>query len=273
MSTEKIDSHGTILKQDWDLSRIKSNPVFLWAHNSDEMPLGRITEIGVEDGELRGTVEFAPEDINPNAPKVYKAYKTGFLRGCSVGFRSHDIRIEEHDDVKVPILSKNELYELSAAPVPSNSETVSKMLDRMLAESTAADERGINMEKQMELEEVQTALAESEEKRAVVVKERDVLIERIAALEESRGQLEERAKKAEAKLVEGEISALIGKKMTPKEAEVLTEMRSVSHELYQKQLDIVKARDDMNIVADNSVMGNDPTPSSGEDLNDRIAAR
>jgi HK97 family phage prohead protease len=278
MSTETKDAHGTVLKQDWDLKRYRKNPVFMWAHDSNELPIGRVIEVGVKDGQLQGKVEFAPAEINPKAEQVYQAYKAKFLKGVSVGFRSHDIRVEKHDDVKVPILAKNELYELSGAPIPSNPDTLAKMLERMFPTANASGDN--NEVDNMELKELEARLAkvdqELTDERATVLEERakvGALEKRIESLESSRKELEERALAAEKRLIERDVEGLVGKKITKPEADALIELYSVSPEMYTKHLELAQARNDMNIVADGSVMGNDPTPQGGEDLTSRIAAR
>lgn len=134
-STEALDSHGTIVVQDWDLARFNRNPVVLWAHgggwaSTDELPLGRCTRAEVVNGQLECTIEFAGADVNPRAEQAFLAYKQGFLRAVSVGFFSRSYRWEERDGREVLVLFNNELVELSCVPVGSNPDALARALAR-----------------------------------------------------------------------------------------------------------------------------------------------
>lgn len=131
-STEAVDSHGTVLVQDWNLERFARNPVVLWAHNAtlgmDELPIGRCTRCEVVNGQLEATILFAGADVNPRAEQVFQAYRQGYLRAVSVGFYPHSYRWEMRDDVEVLVLSQNELFELSCVPVGSNPDALARAL-------------------------------------------------------------------------------------------------------------------------------------------------
>lgn len=131
-STEAVDSHGTVLVQDWDLRRFDANPVILWAHNAtlglDELPIGRSVRHEVVNGALEVEVEFAGSDISPLAERVFQAYRQEFLRACSVGFNPRSYRWEMRDDREVLVLFDNELLELSCVPVGSNPDALARAL-------------------------------------------------------------------------------------------------------------------------------------------------
>jgi HK97 family phage prohead protease len=124
-STEAIDAHGTIVKQNWDLRRYRANPVVLWAHDSAEMPLGR-GAASVFNRQLLVTVTFATADINPKAEQVLRACDADMVRGMSVGFLPGNVTYDSVRDVY--LLDENELYEVSICPVPSNPEAVRRSL-------------------------------------------------------------------------------------------------------------------------------------------------
>ena len=158
---ERVDRHNTkILVDGWQLDDYRTNPVFLWAHNSDPavstMPIGRIIGIYRETyaraGEpakigkrLTFRVEFPEKGKYDFADLVYNMYEGKFLRASSVGFRNiksrrldpsddEDKKTIEQDgfDAKHPygaaILEKNALMELSAVPVGSNPNALAKAL-------------------------------------------------------------------------------------------------------------------------------------------------
>jgi len=117
-STEAIDRDGEIIKlSGWDLKAFKSNPVFLWAHNHGELPLGKFLSItnSKYKGRLEGVIKWASEEANPFAKFVKAQFEEGLMKTFSVGF------IPKERDINEPnIITKAELLEVSAVPVPSN---------------------------------------------------------------------------------------------------------------------------------------------------------
>ena len=133
-STESLDSHGTILRQNWRLDRFKANPVILYAHDRRSIPVARATRIKVEGAKgskrLVIGVKFRDAGKDPIADQVWSAMEDEFLRGVSVGFRSHTQKWETHNDSEVLVLDDNELYEVSIVSVPSNADTLAKIRAR-----------------------------------------------------------------------------------------------------------------------------------------------
>src|SRR5512145_3018627 len=149
MSDDSVDSYGEIVEQIWRLERYKRNPVVLYAHNhqsgtgflggsglsqEETLPIGRVIKGpsikgNKETGKrLVGTVEFAPEEVNPFAERVWQLVKSGFLRAGSVGFYPHDVRREVREDAETYILSDNELFEFSACPIGANANAIANSL-------------------------------------------------------------------------------------------------------------------------------------------------
>lgn len=106
---ESIDPLG------WDISHFKNNPVILWAHKHDDLPIGRADEIVTDASGLRIRGTFASAEANPKAAQVRQLVKEGMLNAVSVGFipTSRD----EDDDT---IIRSAELLELSFVPIPAN---------------------------------------------------------------------------------------------------------------------------------------------------------
>jgi HK97 family phage prohead protease len=123
-STSEVDSYGDIVEQTWDLSRFAANPVLLFGHRYDQLPVGR-AELAVEDGALRGYLEF--DDSHELAIAVGEQWAKGFLNAVSVGFypgRSVSrSSLPDGDPRKADrgyVLSDNHLLELSVVPIPAN---------------------------------------------------------------------------------------------------------------------------------------------------------
>lgn len=135
-STPSLDGNGRVVLQDWDLARYEKNPVVLWNHGLGAgffgdsgdtdltLPIGFATNVRVEQGLLKATLNFVDERANPIAEKVWQGIQQGSIRAVSVGWQSGTVRWETHDNVEVAVLSQNELLEISAVAVPANADAV-----------------------------------------------------------------------------------------------------------------------------------------------------
>ena len=127
-STETVDRMGDVIMQDgWKLRSFRKNPVFLWGHNADALPIGRVKRTRVKDGKLMATVVFATAEENPFAELVFKLFKGGFLHAVSVGFQPLEFEPLDEDDTSFfsPLrFTKVDLLEISAVNVPANPEAL-----------------------------------------------------------------------------------------------------------------------------------------------------
>jgi hypothetical protein len=252
-STASLDSHQTVLDQDWRLERYLRNPVVLWNHNrfehgpfslgggvrpEDFLPIGRAEDVGVVDGQLRATLVFASADGNPLADRIYRLMRERILRSVSVGFMPGTLTEEKFDGRDILRLGQNELFEISVVPVPSNPDAVAKsiaweteQLGRIAAGRSAGGGEEIRMAMTAE-EKAAFDAALADAKDAKTAKERAVALEsdlskQRALSSEAREtikSLTERVTKSEARLVEVEIDKLIGKKFYPAEREKQIEL-------------------------------------------------
>lgn len=116
-STSAIDRQGDSIDQNgWDLVNFLKNPVMPWAHKYDELPVAKVTSIGVTDQGLEAEFEFAPAEGNPKAQQIKTLYDEGYLNAVSVGF------IPKERNGKT--ITKAELLEISIVPVPANQEAL-----------------------------------------------------------------------------------------------------------------------------------------------------
>lgn len=120
-STETPDSHGSILRSNWRLDRYQRNPVVLFAHRRDEIPIGRAEHVRVERKALRAKIRLA---ANARANEVLEAINDGSLRGISVGFMPGGIGVSKVDGRELVIVDAPELTELSIVPVGSNPDAL-----------------------------------------------------------------------------------------------------------------------------------------------------
>ncbi len=129
-SDETPDRDNDIIEvAGWKLTDYMKNPVFLWAHNYDELPIGKTINVAVDVAakKLLFDVKFPSAETYPFADTVYKLYREGFLSATSVGFRGLKSKTRDEEEMmNLPEWQRGrrymeqELLELSAVPVPCN---------------------------------------------------------------------------------------------------------------------------------------------------------
>ncbi len=247
-STDAVDSYDEVVEQSWDLERYLKNPVVLFGHQSRELPIGRCTRVGVVDGRLECTIQFATEEMNPKAEQVWRMVQEKMLVAVSVGFMPRTIRHEMRDGKEVYVLADNELHEISVVPVPANPEALAKMKAkaRAAADNTQSKETSMELDKlKAALDEERTARATADQKVAAL--ESDIKraaeelaaarAERDAVLEASNDATANAAKATEERdaaraecddlrgqLVDKEIEALVGVKILPAERDAMASL-------------------------------------------------
>lgn len=121
-STSVVDRQGEIVSVDgWDLKNFKKNPVLLWAHNHDEVAIGKAKNIKVVGEGKKAQLVFEPvfHDKTPLAKAIKSLFEGDeeyepTLNSFSVGFRP--------TDTDGNVYTKQELLEISAVNVPANPE-------------------------------------------------------------------------------------------------------------------------------------------------------
>lgn len=122
-STGDVDrDREAILPSAWDntIEAFRKNAVLLWAHDYRIPPVGKVSDLQVDEHGLRFTAQFATTDF---AGEVWELYREGFLNAFSVGFRPLKYEsVDDDGDGEQPIrlFTECELLEISAVPVPAN---------------------------------------------------------------------------------------------------------------------------------------------------------
>ena len=136
-SSNDEDYTGDIVHQNFDLSRFRKNPVFLYNHDADSLPIGKVIEITNEGNRTTGTVEFWLNDSDEStwsetdklANTVYKQYRDGFLKGVSIRIKPLDFTINpQSKNGKGLIVKESMLLEVSATSIPMNEDSLKKHL-------------------------------------------------------------------------------------------------------------------------------------------------
>lgn len=133
-SSESKDRDGDILRIDgWKLKNFKRNPVVLWAHRADLLPVAKAKDVWIDKKKLMITPKFMTADMNPFADQVYLAYRHGYLNSFSVRFDPvewADIPVEQAEGKNgVEVMMRNgreyksqELLEVSCVNIPANPD-------------------------------------------------------------------------------------------------------------------------------------------------------
>jgi HK97 family phage prohead protease len=134
ISTGAVDRDQDMIDvKGWQTDHFARNPVVLWAHRADELPIGKAVDFGRDDRRLYSAVEFLPGgygDASELADTVYRMAADGYLNATSVGFRplAWDFTDDETRgaDTWMPGIDfhQQELVELSIVCVPSNPEAL-----------------------------------------------------------------------------------------------------------------------------------------------------
>lgn len=136
-SDDRVDRHGDIVMQDWDLKEFTDNPVTLYGHDWYSPPIGaslreRIGKVKDSDGISRRSLKmdlfFPTAEVTEFGDSIFRLIDSGILRTFSVGFYPGEIiRVtDEKEREKLGlgeygyILAKNRLMEISATPIPAN---------------------------------------------------------------------------------------------------------------------------------------------------------
>lgn len=258
-SDESLDSHEEVLEQDWRLDRFRKNPTILWAHDQEQLPIGRGLSAEVVDGELQINVEFAPAELNPFAEKVFGMVQADFIRACSVGFRPGKARREKRAGRDVWVLSENELYELSILPIGSNPNALGKGPDPlagMKAAAIAAERAGAPAaedimadatKEAIELGELRVKFAASEKTIADLQTKLTKAETDKAAAETALAAATKTNAELSDKVLRIEVEALVGKKITGGEVDSQFAFAKLDRKAFDASM---AARPDLKILGE-----------------------
>ena len=123
-----VDRDGdTIAIKGWDLKAFRKNPVVLFAHNSYAPPIGKASNIKIEDDKLVARAEFLNPDFADHehvrfADMIFRMLEQKILRATSVGFLPTKFNFVDDDAERAMGIDflKQELLEFSIVPVPAN---------------------------------------------------------------------------------------------------------------------------------------------------------
>ena len=125
ITTDSIDRHGdTVSATGWKTAAYMRNPVVLFAHDYNSLPVGKTVKLTPFAHGLRAQVKFAPANIHPFAEQIFQLCLDGFLSAASVGFIPLEYEEADRDGYHPMDIKKQELIEWSIVSVPANGEAL-----------------------------------------------------------------------------------------------------------------------------------------------------
>lgn len=118
-----------ILVEGIDLKQIKKNPTVLWGHDYRGLPIGKITKIWVDNGNLMARIKLSVEKYD-FAKQVYDLILDGAINAVSLGGQVK----KWNDDYTV--IEQLELYEVSVVPVGAHRDAL--ITERSVGKEKAA---------------------------------------------------------------------------------------------------------------------------------------
>lgn len=143
ITTGIIDRDGEIVDpKGADLKYYRDNPVVMWAHRYDQLPIGKNLWIKTDEKGLRAKTRFLDHDF---ADEVYRLYTEPIMDGnkdtgpamkaWSIGFvpiEWEDLESKGKKNNAKRKYTKWELLEYSAVPIPSNPEALTVAIGKGL---------------------------------------------------------------------------------------------------------------------------------------------
>src|SRR5262245_25706937 len=123
-----------ILTSGWELENFNRNPIALFAHMGS-FPIGKWSDVRVEDNALRGTLNLAAEGTSDRIDEIRKLVDADILRAVSVGFTPLAYE-ERKGDTYGLVYTKQELVECSLVSVPANPSALIQARSLGISEDT-----------------------------------------------------------------------------------------------------------------------------------------
>ncbi len=126
ISTASVDRMGdTIAVDGWKLDSFRKNPVVLWGHDAELLPVARANKIWVEDAKLKAEALFTPLGMARFNDTVFEMLKQKFLNATSVGFAPLKYAFVDDPERRFGIdFIEQELLEFSIVSIPANPEAL-----------------------------------------------------------------------------------------------------------------------------------------------------
>lgn len=198
LSDESLNSHGfRVLTSGIDLEQFKKNPVMLYGHDDEMLPIGRWLNVRVEGDRLLAEAEFDSDD--ELAQQISAKVESGYVNCCSIGFM---ITATTSDPVwmlpgqKWDTVSGCKLLECSICAIGSNYNAM-RLYDERGKRMELSDENMMRLShSRINIKRETMSEEEINELRA----DRDARVAEIEKMSAERGELEAKVTSMEAEL-------------------------------------------------------------------------
>lgn len=127
ITTSSVDRHReNILTTGIDTTAYMQNPVVLWGHDYEGLPIGKTIKLTETKNKIKARFQLAV-DIFPFAKTVYDLVANGYINAVSIG---GVVRQWSEDYMTI---EEMEMVEFSVVPIPANPEAL--ITSRSLAEA------------------------------------------------------------------------------------------------------------------------------------------
>lgn len=128
ITTSSVDRHHeNILTAGIDTSSYMNNPVVLWGHDYEGLPIGKTIKLTEMKNKIKARFQLAV-DIFPFAKSVYDMIVNGYINAVSIG---GVVRQWSEDYMTI---EEMEMVEFSVVPIPANPEAL--ITSRSLEDAT-----------------------------------------------------------------------------------------------------------------------------------------
>ncbi len=125
ITAENRARDGEVVKADGgQFENYNKNPVVLWAHDYQSLPVGKTVKLERKGASIVSTVQFPTVEEYAYADTVYKLCKGGYLNAVSIGFIPIDVQQGKSEKEPSRTFTKWEMLEYSIVPVPSNPDAL-----------------------------------------------------------------------------------------------------------------------------------------------------
>ncbi len=201
ISTASVDRMGdTIAVDGWKLDNYRKNPVVLWGHDAESLPVARASKVWVEDKKLKAETEFTPLGMARFNDTIFDMLKGKFLNATSVGFQPLKYAFTDDPQRRFGIdFMEQELLEFSIVSVPANPEALIEARSAGIDVGPMIDAYVEQIIKASEGEKLTTILDKLAAKcgMAIVSKERIERIERAATAQRIKSARDRRTRELE----------------------------------------------------------------------------
>ncbi len=134
LSDDSVDRTGDMIDASgWELAQFRKNPVALFGHQSEALPIGRWESLRIEGNKLLGKLVLATKGTSQRIDEIHELIQQKILSAVSVGFRPIE---------REPIpdggwrYKRQELLECSVVPVPCNPNALRVAKSLNLSDAT-----------------------------------------------------------------------------------------------------------------------------------------